>query len=46
MPKAEDEELKENEAEIEMGIYNEPRSEMAPTGLPELVKKMLSHLLD
>ncbi|TAQ90601.1 hypothetical protein B7494_g1052 [Chlorociboria aeruginascens] len=38
--------LKEGEVEIGMGIHNEPGSERAVVDLPELVKKMLSQLLD
>ncbi|KAF2102719.1 dihydroxyacetone kinase [Rhizodiscina lignyota] len=45
-PQASDEELKEDEAEIGMGIHNEPGSEKATDDLPGLVKKMLGHLLD
>ncbi|KAF2181922.1 dihydroxyacetone kinase [Zopfia rhizophila CBS 207.26] len=41
-----DDELKESEVEIGMGIHNEPGSERKTTDLPGLVKTMLSHCLD
>jgi dihydroxyacetone kinase len=41
----EDDELKEGEVEIGMGIHNEPGSERKQTDLPGLVKTMLSHSL-
>ncbi|KAL6711398.1 dihydroxyacetone kinase Dak1 [Coniothyrium glycines] len=43
---AEEDELKEGEIEIGMGIHNEPGSERKQTDLPGLVKTMLSHCLD
>ncbi|ORY09948.1 Dak1 domain-domain-containing protein [Clohesyomyces aquaticus] len=43
---AAEDELKESEVEIGMGIHNEPGSERKTTDLPGLVKKMLSHCLD
>ncbi|KAJ4305604.1 dihydroxyacetone kinase Dak1 [Kalmusia sp. IMI 367209] len=41
-----EDELKESEIEIGMGIHNEPGSERKATDLPGLVKTMLSHCLD
>jgi dihydroxyacetone kinase len=41
-----EDELKESEAEIGMGIHNEPGSERSTTDLPGLVKTMLSHCLN
>jgi dihydroxyacetone kinase len=41
-----EDELKESEIEIGMGIHNEPGSERRTTDLPELVKTMLSYCLD
>lgn len=41
-----EEELKESEIEIGMGIHNEAGSERKTTELPGLVKTMLSHCLD
>jgi dihydroxyacetone kinase len=41
----EDDELKEGEVEIGMGIHNEAGSERKQTDLPGLVKTMLSHSL-
>lgn len=41
----EDDELKEGEVEIGMGIHNEAGSERKSTDLPGLVKTMLSHSL-
>ena len=41
----EEDELKEGEVEIGMGIHNEAGSERKQTDLPGLVKTMLSHLL-
>ncbi|KAF2451816.1 dihydroxyacetone kinase [Karstenula rhodostoma CBS 690.94] len=41
-----EDELKESETEIGMGIHNEPGSERRTTDLPELVKTMLSYCLD
>ncbi|KAL1593358.1 dihydroxyacetone kinase Dak1 [Paraconiothyrium brasiliense] len=41
-----EDELKESEIEIGMGIHNEPGSERQTTDLPELVKTMLSYCLD
>jgi dihydroxyacetone kinase len=41
-----DETLAKDEVEIGMGIHNEPGSGRAVVELPELVKKMLSQLLD
>ncbi|EHL00505.1 putative Dihydroxyacetone kinase 1 [Glarea lozoyensis 74030] len=41
-----DETLAQEEVEIGMGIHNEPGSGRAVVELPELVKKMLSQLLD
>ncbi|KAI8943312.1 hypothetical protein NX059_001332 [Plenodomus lindquistii] len=43
---AEEDELKEGEVEIGMGIHNEAGSERRSTDLPGLVKTMLSHCLD
>ncbi|KAF2845571.1 dihydroxyacetone kinase [Plenodomus tracheiphilus IPT5] len=43
---AEEDELKEGEVEIGMGIHNEAGSERRSTDLPGLVKAMLSHCLD
>lgn len=43
---AEEDELKEGEVEIGMGIHNEAGSERTSTDLPGLVKTMLSHCLD
>jgi dihydroxyacetone kinase len=43
---AEDDELKDGQVEIGMGIHNEPGSERKSTDLPGLVKMMLSHCLD
>ncbi|KAF1945872.1 dihydroxyacetone kinase [Clathrospora elynae] len=43
---AEDDELKEGQVEIGMGIHNEAGSERKSTDLPGLVKTMLSHCLD
>jgi dihydroxyacetone kinase len=42
----EDDELKEGEVEIGMGIHNEAGSERKTTDLPGLVKTMLSHCLN
>jgi dihydroxyacetone kinase len=42
----EEDELKDGEVEIGMGIHNEPGSERKVTDLPGLVKTMLSHCLD
>lgn len=42
----EEDELKEGEVEIGMGIHNEAGSERRSTDLPGLVKTMLSHCLD
>jgi dihydroxyacetone kinase len=42
----EDDELKEGEVEIGMGIHNEAGSERKKTDLPGLVKTMLSHSLN
>lgn len=42
----EEDELKEGEVEIGMGIHNEAGSERKKTDLPGLVKTMLSHCLD
>lgn len=42
----EDDELKEGEVEIGMGIHNEAGSERRKTDLPGLVKTMLSHSLN
>jgi dihydroxyacetone kinase len=42
----EEDELKDGEVEIGMGIHNEPGSERKATDLPGLVKTMLSHCLD
>lgn len=41
-----EDELKESEIEIGMGIHNEPGSERRTTDLPELVQTMLSYCLD
>ncbi|KAF2817541.1 dihydroxyacetone kinase-like protein [Mytilinidion resinicola] len=41
-----EEDLKEGEVEIGMGIHNEPGSERRAETLPELVKTMLAHMLD
>lgn len=41
-----EEELKESEVEIGMGIHNEAGSERSTTDLPGLVKTMLSHCLN
>lgn len=41
-----EDELKESEVEIGMGIHNEPGSERKTTALPELVKTMLSYCLE
>ncbi|KAK3209658.1 hypothetical protein GRF29_44g258313, partial [Pseudopithomyces chartarum] len=41
-----EDELKEFEVEIGMGIHNEPGSERKTTELPELVKTMLSYCLE
>lgn len=41
-----EDELKESEVEIGMGIHNEAGSERKTTDLPNLVKTMLSHCLD
>jgi dihydroxyacetone kinase len=41
-----EDELKESEVEIGMGIHNEAGSERSATDLPGLVKTMLSHCLD
>lgn len=41
-----EDELKESEVEIGMGIHNEPGSERKTTDLPGLVKTMLAHCLD
>lgn len=41
-----EDELKESEVEIGMGIHNEPGSERKTTDLPGLVKTMLSHCLN
>jgi dihydroxyacetone kinase len=41
-----EEELRLGEVEIGMGIHNEPGAEKQSVNLPELVGKMLSHLLD
>lgn len=41
-----EDELKESEIEIGMGIHNEDGSERKSTDLPGLVKTMLSHCLD
>jgi dihydroxyacetone kinase len=40
-----EDELKESEIEIGMGIHNEPGSERRTTDLPQLVKTMLSYCL-
>ena len=42
----EDDELKEGEVEIGMGIHNEAGSERKSTDLPGLVKTMLEHCLN
>jgi dihydroxyacetone kinase len=42
----EDDELKDGQVEIGMGIHNEAGSERKSTDLPGLVKTMLSHCLD
>lgn len=42
----EDDQLKEDEVEIGMGIHNEPGSERKSTDLPGLVKTMLEHCLN
>jgi dihydroxyacetone kinase len=42
----EDDQLKEGEVEIGMGIHNEPGSERKSTDLPGLVKTMLEHCLN
>lgn len=42
----EDDELKEGEVEVGMGIHNEAGSERKKTDLPGLVKTMLEHCLD
>lgn len=41
-----EDELKEGEVEVGMGIHNEPGSERKTAELPELVKTMLAHCLD
>lgn len=41
-----EDELKQNELEIGMGIHNEPGSERTTTDLPETVQKMLKYMLD
>ncbi|EON64132.1 dihydroxyacetone kinase [Coniosporium apollinis CBS 100218] len=41
-----EEDLKENEVEIGMGIHNEAGSERKTIELPELVKTMLAYMLD
>ena len=41
-----EDELKESEVEIGMGIHNEPGSERKTTDLPALVKTMLSYCLE
>lgn len=41
-----EDELKESEIEIGMGIHNEPGSERRTTNLPDLVKTMLSYCLE
>ncbi|OCK81347.1 dihydroxyacetone kinase [Lepidopterella palustris CBS 459.81] len=46
VPEPSDEDLKESEVEIGMGIHNEPGSERKVEDLPGLVKTMLMHLLD
>ena len=43
---AEDDDLKDGQVEIGMGIHNEAGSERKSTDLPGLVKTMLSHCLD
>ncbi|EFY87976.1 dihydroxyacetone kinase [Metarhizium acridum CQMa 102] len=43
---AQDDKLAQGEAEIGMGIHNEPGSERAKLDLPRLVGKMLAQLLD
>ncbi|KID87575.1 dihydroxyacetone kinase [Metarhizium guizhouense ARSEF 977] len=43
---AQDDKLARGEAEIGMGIHNEPGSERAKLDLPQLVGKMLAQLLD
>ncbi|KAK4554293.1 dihydroxyacetone kinase Dak1 [Recurvomyces mirabilis] len=43
---ATEEELKENEIEIGMGIHNEPGSEKTKADLPANVKTMLKYMLD
>lgn len=43
---AAEDELKESEVEIGMGIHNEAGSERKTVELPELVKTMLAHCLD
>ena len=42
----EDEEMKQDEVEIGMGIHNEPGSERTTADLPGTVKTMLKHMLD
>jgi dihydroxyacetone kinase len=41
-----EDELKENEIEVGMGIHNEPGSERTTSELPGLVKTMLKYMLD
>jgi dihydroxyacetone kinase len=41
-----DEELKQDEVEIGMGIHNEPGSEKSKDDLPGIVKTMLKYMLD
>ncbi|KAF2278639.1 dihydroxyacetone kinase [Westerdykella ornata] len=41
-----EDELREGEVEVGMGIHNEPGSERKTAELPELVKTMLAHCLD
>ena len=41
-----DEELKQDEVEIGMGIHNEPGSEKSKDSLPGIVKTMLKYMLD
>lgn len=41
-----EDELKDGEVEVGMGIHNEPGSERTKTELPDTVKTMLSYMLD
>lgn len=41
-----EEDLKQDEIEIGMGIHNEPGFERGPTDLPKTVNKMLKYMLD